>query len=334
MREGIGIAAFTIRGRALAERLGTALGASVREPEEDLQVWTERAFASSEALIFIGAAGIAVRAVAPFVKNKAEDPAVVVLDAYGRYVIPLLSGHLGGANALAKRIASLTGGTPVLTTETDATGIFAVDLWAKAQGLAVLQVERIKTVSSALLAGGKVTLECPWPITGEIPQGICLGPDGDVVVDVYVRSGSALQLVPKTLFLGVGCRKGVSAAHLAEAFSSFCEERGIAPASIAAAASIDCKREEAGLLAFCEEHALPLSFFSAAELGAVQGVFTASPFVQQTVGVDNVCERSAVLLSSGTLLEKKYAKGGVSFALAMKTPVLNWNWEATWENSA
>jgi cobalt-precorrin 5A hydrolase len=139
--------------------------------------------------------------------------------------------------------------------------------------------------------------------------------------------------VPKVLFLGVGCRKGVSASHLAEEFARFCEERGIVPGSVAAAASIACKREEAGLLAFCEGQDLPLSFFTAQELGEAQGEFTASAFVRETVGVDNVCERSAVLASGGTLLEKKYAENGVSFALAMKAPALNWNWEATWESS-
>ena len=256
-----------------------------------------------------------------------------MLDAYGKHVISLLSGHLGGANALAEHIASLTGGTPVLTTETDQTGVFAVDLWAKAQNMAVLQVERIKIVSAKLLAGEPVTVQCPWPISGELPQGIRLDAEGDVVVDVYLHPGSALQLAPRILFLGIGCRKDVSVSHIEKAFSAFCEERGIVPQSIVSAASIDYKRSEAGLLAFCRERDLPISFFSASELAAVPGEFTASPFVQKTVGVDNVCERSAILLSGGKLLEKKFANNGVSFALAVKTPVLNWNWEATWENS-
>lgn len=101
----------------------------------------------------MGAVGIAVRAIAPHCKSKATDPAVVVLDECGRFAVPLLSGHLGGANALARALAEACGAIPVITTATDANGVFAVDEWAKAQGCAVLEPERIKLVSGALLAG-------------------------------------------------------------------------------------------------------------------------------------------------------------------------------------
>ena len=120
-------------------------------------------FAQADALIFVGAVGIAVRAIAPHCKSKATDPAVVVLDECGRFAVPLLSGHLGGANALARALAEACGAIPVITTATDANGVFAVDEWAKAQGCAVLEPERIKLVSGALLAGQ----HCPvWHPTG------------------------------------------------------------------------------------------------------------------------------------------------------------------------
>ena len=133
--------AFTEKGMALAHRLARALPGSVSRCGAGgvrLAEWTSTQFAQADALIFVGAVGIAVRAIAPHCKSKATDPAVVVLDECGRFAVPLLSGHLGGANALARALAEACGAIPVITTATDANGVFAVDEWAKAQGCAVL----------------------------------------------------------------------------------------------------------------------------------------------------------------------------------------------------
>ena len=134
--------AFTARGNALAERLAaelTGAGCPAACTREGLRVeeWAARAFGRSEALVFVGAAGIAVRAIAPCLRHKSTDPAVVVVDEAGRYAVPILSGHLGGANDLARRIAALTGAEAVLTTATDVNGVFAADQWARRQGLLV-----------------------------------------------------------------------------------------------------------------------------------------------------------------------------------------------------
>ena len=145
--------AFTARGNALAERLAaelTGAGCPAACTREGLRVeeWAARAFGRSEALVFVGAAGIAVRAIAPCLRHKSTDPAVVVVDEAGRYAVPILSGHLGGANDLARRIAALTGAEAVLTTATDVNGVFAADQWARRQGLLVPWPERILGVSS------------------------------------------------------------------------------------------------------------------------------------------------------------------------------------------
>ena len=166
--------AFTEKGMALARRLARALPGSVSRCGAGgvrLAEWTSTQFAQADALIFVGAVGIAVRAIAPHCKSKATDPAVVVLDECGRFAVPLLSGHLGGANALARALAEACGAIPVITTATDANGVFAVDEWAKAQGCAVLEPERIKLVSGALLAGHTVRLASDWPVQGTPPAG-------------------------------------------------------------------------------------------------------------------------------------------------------------------
>ena len=136
------------------------------------QTWTGAQFVQSDALIFVGAAGIAVRAIAPHCKSKTTDPAVVVVDECGRFAVPILSGHLGGANDLARAIAAVCGAVPVITTATDAHGIFAADEWAKHQNCMVLEPERIKLVSGKLLAGQPVYYRADFPVTGTVPSGL------------------------------------------------------------------------------------------------------------------------------------------------------------------
>ena len=327
MRENIALTAFTEPGRELAGKLAAALGGSVRGESQPLADWTRESFSTCAALIFIGAAGIALRSVAPYLQGKAADPAVLCLDEKGRYVIPLLSGHLGGANALARRIAALTGGVAVITTATDLNGRFAVDLWAKRQDMALLQPERIKSVSAKLLRGETVTVDCPEMIAGTPPELVRLGRDADVVVSYRAREGGALQLAPRVLTLGVGCRRGIGAGALETAFRAFCAERGVVPEAVERAASIELKRDEAGLLSFCEAHGWPLRFYSAEELRASPGAYSASAFVESVTGVDNVCERAAVLCANGSLIEKKFACGGVTFALAARQRDYDWSWQ-------
>ena len=334
MREGFAFVAFTGKGAALAERLRAELGGTVQIPGEgfSLSAWTAENFPEREALIFIGAAGIALRAVAPHIRSKAEDPAVLCVDETGRFVIPLLSGHLGGANELARLVAALTGGTAVITTATDLNGAFAVDLWAKSQGMTVLQPERIRQVSSAVLGGETVRVYCPYPVAGERPAQLrCVdgNAEADVLVSFRKEEPGALQLIPRVLTLGVGCRRGTGADTLERQLNQFCvcEERGVHPQAICRAATIDLKQDEDGLLRFCRNHGWSPVFYRAEELRKAEGRFTASAFVEAQTGVDNVCERAAVLCSGGgTLTESKYAAEGVTFALAEEQPEYDWSW--------
>ena len=323
--------AFTAKGEALAHRLAEALPGSVSRCGGDvtLKGWTAEHFAQNEALIFVGAVGIAVRAIAPHCRSKAVDPAVVVVDEGGNFAVPLLSGHLGGANALARALAKACGAVPVITTATDVNGLFAVDLWAKAQNCAVLEPERIKCVSGALLAGQTVRYWSPWPVAGETPAGVkkADAPEAADFALTLTPQGEALHLVPRIGVLGVGCRRGTTAQQLEEAFAAFCAASGLSPAAVCAAASIDLKKDEPGLAAFCKAHGWPITFYPADELRAVPGQFTPSAFVASVTGVDNVCERSAVKASGGTLLLPKTAGGGVTLALAVRPFAPDWRTE-------
>ena len=168
------IISFTDRGQQLAELLADRLCGTATRCGRDcsLAEWVRDAFDSADALIYVGAVGICVRTIAPYIKSKTRDPAVVVIDETGKYVIPVLSGHLGGANDLARRIARLTGAEPVITTATDLAHAFSVDAWARIQGCVVENPGRIKAVSSKILAGDDIVIASDFPISGEVPEHV------------------------------------------------------------------------------------------------------------------------------------------------------------------
>lgn len=284
--------AFTDQGQSWGAALGVAVDRGV-----PVMQWARAHFDTADALLFIGACGIAVRAVAPLLRDKTTDPAVLVMDEAGRHVIPLLSGHIGGANALALKIAERTGATPVLTTATDVRGVPAIDTWAVANGCAIENPAAIKAVSAAALAGRTVgvaiterALKAPFDVT--------------------------LFLRPRTLALGAGCKQGVDPDLFEANALAFLQSCGVSLLAVKALATIDRKQEEPALVRFCQKYSLPLAAYSAQALQAVEGVFAHSDFVQKTVGVGNVCERAAVLCSGGALLMGKTAREGMTFALA------------------
>lgn len=326
----VGCLAFTDKGFALAQRLALALeGRAWRSGQPlTLQQWTQIHFKRDRALIYVGAVGIAVRAIAPYLQSKTTDPAVVVVDECARFVVPLLSGHLGGANDLARKVAALCGAQPVITTATDANGVFAVDEWARCQNCAVLHPSCIRHVSGKLLAGQIVRVKTEEPVAGQLPRGVewVTEEPYDVYVGVAPQPETVLWLVPRSVVLGVGCRKGTGAEALATAFTAF----SLPSQAVCAVASIDLKAQEPGLLAFCRQNGWDLQTYPALALAQVPGQFSASSFVEKTTGVDNVCERAAVLCSGGKLLRRKMAGNGVTLAAAVKPYKLDWRFHNEW----
>ena len=339
---------FTQAGFDLGVRLISVLGdgasLSRRQPiaseftlercqDGGLADWTSSRFDSCEALVFIGSTGIAVRAIADHIRSKISDPAVVVIDEQGQFVIPILSGHIGGANALARRLASALDAIPVLTTATDARGLFAIDDWARGQGLRIANPDQIKKISSALLAGRPIHLASEFPIAGALPDGIHLAQWGSDHWDVLVtcrtlrpdETDSALHLVPPVVTAGIGCRKGTSSATIQSAVAQALADAGYDSLSLAGISSIDLKSREPGLIEFCECQGLSLRTFTAEQLASREGEFTPSAFVESVTGVDNVCERAAIAASEGYLVAHKQSYDGVTVALALREPTLTWN---------
>ena len=303
--------------------------------DSSLRDWTGRRFAQSDAIIFIGACGIAVRSIAPFVSSKKTDPAVVVIDEQGKFAISLLSGHIGGANELTEEISNLLHATPVITTATDINNKFAVDVFAKTNGCYISDMTMAKEISAALVNGNSVGFASDFPWVGEIPKELQLLDEEDETKEkpemgIYVTNSylkhpfvHTLYLVPKIITLGVGCKKDTPAETVEKVVRKACDELLIPSVSMELVASIDLKKEEQGILEYCKERNLPFETYSAEQLKEVEGSFAESKFVEETTGVDNVCERSAILGSSkhgekSNLILRKYAEDGVTAALARR----------------
>lgn len=323
--------AFTEQGAETAEEIARGLHSleieatvylSGRDFKSIYEI-TAGLFHESGALIFVSACGIAVRAIAPHIKSKALDPAVIVCDELGLHVIPILSGHLGGANRLSLSIAQITGGEAILTTATDIRGVFSVDVWAKDNGLRIRNLGNIKEVSSRLLKGETVGFYSEYPCEGALPKDVVAG---ELECGIYIGADNekrpfpvTLSLMPRNLVLGVGCRRATPIDKIENAVKA----AGVDPKRVTCLCSIDIKADEPGLLAFAEKHGLKAEFFSAEQLMALEGDFTPSQYVKSVTGADNVCERAATLGGGdGKLTVRKMALDGVTVAVFEKNLIL------------
>lgn len=349
----VSVISFTENGMRLSEKIARSVDEGVvlytkcsrtRESgttppiqyvEQSLGGWTKEQMELGHAMLFIGACGIAVRAIAPCLTDKLQDSPVLVMDEKGGYVIPILSGHVGGGNALAVRLAEKMGAVPVITTATDLNQKFAVDLFAKKNGFYIMNREGIAKVSSKVLAGEEITLSIESGHTASdsgCPEGIRILPYPPAEpVDVVITSDASdaqalLYLRPREYVIGMGCRKGKGAEQIKALIRRTMREAGIDEKDIFALASIDCKKEEEGFLKWSNETKLPFLTFPAEQLQEVEGDFQASAFVEQQVGVDNVCERAALRAcqSGGKLICGKKAEAGMTIAIARREWSVRW----------
>ncbi len=329
------IAAFSARGCSVAMEISRALGdkdvrvfskTSGRSACENIDVpiseWAGSVFEKSEAIIFVGAVGIAVRAIAPHIKDKTSDPAVVCVDELGRYSIPILSGHIGGANHLAGQIASAIGAEPVITTATDINGKFSVDSFAASRDMSIGSMALAKDVSAAILDGRFVGLKSDYPVCGRVPACLDTSKTGDLGVHITSGFGKGpylrtLRLIPKNHILGIGCRRGTDKEDIKKVALTVLDSAGISIEGVKAVASIDLKENEPGLVEFAAEMGVPAVFYSSSELNTLPDIgYSKSDFVKNTTGVDCVCERSAMAASVlGELIVRKTGGGGVTVAV-------------------
>lgn len=351
--------AFTTKGWELISELSERLPEIVfetKESEMNLDEWIRTGFEYKAPILFVGAVGIAIRKIAPFIENKLSDSPVIVVGEDGRFVVPILSDHVGCAGELAARIAKATGGQNVVTTATDIRNTFSIDVFAVKNGLKITDKNGIKKVSSKLLETGCIRMEInpqiEYDVT-QLPQGIQIvdyensnieetdnayendnvSNRADVIIETMdsfteaVLDKASLVLIYKPFVLGSGCKKNTDLGSYDRFVNDILTENGIDISMVASMASIDLKKSERALLYFETRNRILLTLYSAEELEAVEGNFTESEFVKSVTGVSNVCERAAIKHAGegASLIVRKTAKDGMTLAVSKrKARIVTW----------
>jgi cobalt-precorrin 5A hydrolase/precorrin-3B C17-methyltransferase len=275
------------------------------------ELWPE-----ADSLIFITASGIAIRAVAPFIEDKKEDPAVVLVDEKGRYAVSLLSGHLGGANRLAKEIARHLGGVPIITTATDLNGLTAIDLFAMENGLYIENPELLSKTSKDHLKRKKLRIYSDTMLCLPDDYEPVLTQKAKVIISNRLYPYKALYLRPGNLVLGIGLNSGTGQEEIEEGVRAILEENGLAFNSIKLIATHEKKLSEPGLKEFAGKYDFPLKGFSPKDLNSVKGI-KKSNAAAKALGVQGVAEPSAIFAAGGgPLLLSKVKRGNLTLAIA------------------
>lgn len=278
--------------------------------------------------VFIFSSGIAVRLIAPLLNSKIMDPAVVVTDDAGNHVISLISGHLGGANVLARKIAAIVSGTPVITTATDTNNLPAIDLIAQNKKLFIETPENIKHISMAFLMGEPVKLVDPFNfIKTDLPEifwtakNLKKNPAGKIFCSYKTKkvSRETLILRPPVLSVGIGCNRGTSYTVINEFLLWVLETHGLCVNSIFKFATSDIKKDEKGLLMLSEKMKIPIAFYDKKALNSVKTIVTPSKMVEKHLGIKSVCEAAAIMAANhGNLIVSKKKNKDVTIAVAIK----------------
>ncbi len=301
----------------------------------DLKELVSSLWRENDGLVCIMATGIVVRSIAPLLKSKESDPAVVVMDDAGTFAISLLSGHLGGANELAERCAFIIGARPVITTATDVNQLPSFDMLAKEQGWLIDDISRVKTLNRLLLDGEEIAVvdhegRCRAWFHGQgnlrfhdtFSQALASSAHGFLFVTnrhlpPQTRPDNLLILRPRNLVLGVGCNRGTPLEEIDEFVGTQLRRIFLSLKSVRCVASAEAKRDEPGLLAFAERHALELSFYGSDELNRVTVPSRPSPHAMAAIGAIGVAEPAALLASGGgRLVLQKVKSPNVTLAVA------------------
>ncbi len=323
----IAIFAITAGGKRLAEKIAGGLtGARILLPGGSISASLHEAWAVYDALICIMSAGIVVRSLAPLCRDKYADPCVIVIDEAGRHAVSLLSGHLGGGNALARKVAAITHGSPVITTASDILGLTAIDLWAQENGLLLRSERKSLTLAAAKMVKSgslRIFMDCE---VSELPadfRHVDSPGDADIIISSQrLPAPEAVHLSPRNLFFGIGCNRGTSAADIAHSVVETCSIHGLDRRALVACATLDAKIDEQGLLFFARDNNLPVHFFSRDQINRVEGI-NQSEYAMAALGVRAVAEPAAILAASGAnsrgrLLIRKMKWKDVTTAVAEK----------------
>ncbi len=347
------IVTLTSAGAELGSRLHAGIPGSVlytmpgRGAESSIEItgtlkeFTGSIFNSYNVIIFIMAAGIVVRTIADFIKDKTSDPGILVMDEKGKFVISLLSGHMGGANREAEFIASVIGATPVITTASDLNGMLSPDMLAMKYGCVISDMKICKDITAVMLNSGKIAfsndcgIELYYPYVSndfdfqgiiyltnkvleyEKNEEVIDGMNGEKTKGVKTPS---LHLIPKNIVIGTGCRKGNDPEELVTFITDELNLLGIDHRAVCSVSSIDIKSDEPAIKRAAEFFNAELMFYSPERIVEVEHMFQCSEFVREKTGAGGVAEPCAYLASDcqGEMLLQKKKRNGMTMAVMQK----------------
>ncbi len=309
---------------------GMEIARTISSDLEQAAIIPHREFSASEptdadSIIFIGALGICVRSIAPLLKNKYVDPAIICIDSAAKFVIPVASGHIGGANELARRLAASLGATPVVTTQSDNAGIWALDTIYKSYGWTLDSSKKnlnesifrfVNLQPTALLLD--VNTPESMKLEAETPSHVTVFRNFNdidpekfsliiaVTPFVYESAVPILYYRPKVICIGVGCRKDCLTDGIDNYIDSVLEQHRISPLAVGTIATIELKRDEHLIKCLADHWQIPSpSIFSAGELENID-VPNPSETVHNVTGSWGVAEAAAIKASDfGPLLIEK-----------------------------
>jgi cobalt-precorrin 5A hydrolase len=299
-----------------------------------LKEFTKELFEKYDNLIFIMAVGITVRVIAPYIKDKTKDPAVVSIDEKGNYVVSILSGHLGGANSLTEKIAKEINALPIITTASDVLETKSVDMIAIDEGLKINSMDKAKKITSIVVNGNKVGVLSKVDLKETLPDEYifydsleALEKDfcknlirGALIIDFYKSKISknipVAYLIPKKIVIGIGCRKGKSAKKILKFINENLDEFSIFEKSVKIISSAWIKKNEEGIIQAAKLLNANVKFYDKEQIEGVQDKFENSEFVMKTIGVGNVAEPCGYLASNhGKNIMKKKKKNGITLSI-------------------
>jgi cobalt-precorrin 5A hydrolase len=282
-------------------------------------------FEEYDLLIFIMATGIVVRSIAPYLKDKQTDPAILVVDEQGKNIISLLSGHLGRANRYTLELAQYLNANPVITTASDVQDSMAVDTLAMLTNTYIDDFKKATKITAMIVNGEKVALISKNPIPFSLPNNIIwlesqqnMKEDINGIISFQTQSDSlevleklTVHLKPRDIIIGIGCRKGIPKTQIYDAICDALHTLSIPLMAIKHLATIDLKKNEMGIIETAQKLKVSVKIIDKAKIKQIETEYECSEFVQENIGVGAVAEPTAWLSSNGGqwLLRKKIYNG-------------------------
>ena len=325
---------FSDKGNALGEGLSKIYSTkhmiehfANSKVEGGIKTFLNQAWNDFDGFIFISATGIAIRMINPYIESKTKDPAIVVVDDFGKFSISLLSGHLGGANKIAKWISENIGAIPVITTASDSRGIDSIDMFAKENNYYMEEMNSITKITSMMINDRRIGIYTEDGVTinyeniemiqdlDNIDQTL----DGAIIVTPKYDIGKIgvpyTVLRPRNINIGIGCRKDIDTEIIIDAIEAALRDKNLSIKSIKSMGTVEVKRFEVGIIKAAEYLKCPLKIFTLDEIRPLEDMFQKSQFVKDTIGVYSVSEPCAYLLG-GELITRKSRYNGVTISIS------------------